>query len=813
MPKDDFITRYTPSLMSHSLLETLTVGRKPILEDLVNSLRTSLLSEDKHHVLVCGARGMGKTHMVSLACHRLVHDERLQGQMAVAWLKEEEWGITSYLDFLRVLLRVLHENSSRNGTELLAASEDLVRLPIDEAEHRAEALLQNTLAFQQLLLLFENFAEVLENMTCDEQSKLRKFFDNSYYLTVLATSQDEFHTPYLPEFSFHGFFEVLHLGTLSLEDSVALLERIAKHKDDLTLARQLSTPMGKTRVKVLYHLAAGTPRVLVIFAQYLSSKNLNSLIEPLTQTLDDLIPYYQARMAQLSPQQRKIVAYLCQRRRAAPVMEIAEQNSITHQTASGQLKKLRELGYVYSMADGRESYYELLDPLMRITLELKQLHGESLRRLVDCLRIWYAREEPSVCLPTLWPATRADRFRNNRQLKFAFDNSPEDPPGFSETPIEFFPEELAPFEKERSLNPFMLGRYEDVLEDIATALVSAPTKERLWVRLGVTLEELGHQEDALKAFDTAVDLEPTLFDGWLARGSLLISLGRNQEAITSFQRAIDLSPTNPAARKGLGFALTAVEQFEEAVLHFKEALELGSGDYVTHIGLAIALEELGLYDEALEAYKEAVHLDKEDSSALCGYATLLAFFGQYDPEYVPLASVLGLLESASPDRQLRYVAAQMQGGRWEAGLQQLDTYVMLLAQNSDQDTDVYLLFVRDLLVWTRDETTWRKHIAAWIASFKKYNILLLLAHGLIGSIHKLKLRRVTVEVAQLWLKTWMQLAGEYPEMALPLRLLKTAVAYKENPSKRTLAGLPIEERDILEPLLGLPAEVRRTERG
>ena len=37
------------------------------------------------------------------------------------------------------------------------------------------------------------------------------------------------------------------------------------------------------------------------------------------QTLDELTPYYQARMQWLSPQQRKIIELLCDRRYAVPV--------------------------------------------------------------------------------------------------------------------------------------------------------------------------------------------------------------------------------------------------------------------------------------------------------------------------------------------------------------------------------------------------------------------------------------------------------------------------------------------------------------
>ena len=111
------------------------------------------------------------------------------------------------------------------------------------------------------------------------------------------------------------------------------------------------------------------------------------------QTLDELTPYYQARMQWLSPQQRKIIELLCDRRNAVSVKEIARRCFISHQTASSQLKDLLIKGYVGKNVEGRESFYELQEPLMRICLEVKKQRGEPIKLFVDFLRIWYTNRE------------------------------------------------------------------------------------------------------------------------------------------------------------------------------------------------------------------------------------------------------------------------------------------------------------------------------------------------------------------------------------------------------------------------------------
>ncbi|MGB8691786.1 MAG: hypothetical protein WCD53_31290 [Microcoleus sp.] len=45
----------------------------------------------------------------------------------------------------------------------------------------------------------------------------------------------------------------------------------------------------------------------MIFAEFLTRDSLDKLVKSFLRTLDELTPYYQARMAWLSPQQRKIL--------------------------------------------------------------------------------------------------------------------------------------------------------------------------------------------------------------------------------------------------------------------------------------------------------------------------------------------------------------------------------------------------------------------------------------------------------------------------------------------------------------------------
>ena len=50
---------------------------------------------------------------------------------------------------------------------------------------------------------------------------------------------------------------------------------------------------------------------------------------------------------------------------------------------------------------------------------------------------------------------------------------------------------------------------------------------------------------------------------------------------------------------------------------------------------------------------------------------------------------------------------------------------------------------------------------------------------------------------------WRELAGDRKEFQIPLRLLDVAVRYIGTPDIRILLELSVEERKLLEPLLGV----------
>jgi DNA-binding transcriptional ArsR family regulator len=387
-----FLSRFTPSMMAPEVLEAIFVQREQLAERLVDLIRDSALTRSKHHTLLVGPRGIGKTHLVSLVYHRVRQSEVVrEGRLLIAWLREEEWGVMSFLDLLLRIHRALVAEYKDEEHERRV--EALFGMPPDEAERSAAGLLKEFVGGRTLLILVENLDDLFGGLDDEGQKRLRSYLQENPFSTILATSQSLFGGVSLQTSPFYGFFRVTHLEELSIDDATRLLTNIAELEGDKELAALIVTSLGRARVRALHRLAGGNHRVYIIFSQFLTREALSELIEALMRTLDELTPYYHERIRWLSQQQRKIVELLSDRGSALSVKEIAARCFMTHQTASGQLKLLREMGYVQTTPVGRESYYELREPLMRLCVEVKKHRDKPIRLVVELLRSWYTTEE------------------------------------------------------------------------------------------------------------------------------------------------------------------------------------------------------------------------------------------------------------------------------------------------------------------------------------------------------------------------------------------------------------------------------------
>jgi len=747
-----FLSRFTPSLMPPEALEAIFVQREREARRTVELVRESVLTANKSHTLFVGPRGIGKTHLVSLIYHRLRAMEDLRDRLLIAWLREEEWGVSSFLDVLQRILRALAEDDPALAPRLAAVQASGTEAA---AEQTAKDLLREIVGPRTLLLLAENLDDLFDGIGDEGQKRFRAFLQDTRLATILATSQGLFGGVSRQGSPFYNFFRVQHLPGLSLDEAVLLLTKIAELEEDTPLADFLHTPAGRARVRAVHHLAGGNPRVYVIFSGFLTRDALDELVAPFLKMLDELTPYYQSKMRSLSPQQRKIVEILSDARGAIPVKEIAARSFLTHQTVSSQLQELREKGYATAHKVGRESFYELQEPLMRLCLEVKKQRGEPIKLFVDFLRLWCTREDLERRLSILPP----DAMLTQWHLKEALRQSEQ-----GDNPLVAAC--LKDYESFASQDD-----YEKALE-VSEKLIAIRGNASDWVVKGQHLAELDRHEEALGAYEQVLTLDPINARAWYFKGFILGRLKRHEEALAAYEQALTLDPNNADVWDSKGLTLGSLERHEEALVAYGQALTLDPNNASIWQSQGQGLYFLGRYQEALESFEHAIQLDDSEAIFRLDRAETLLYLD-----------------------------------RWQEALEALADLLPKFQDKPEELSSFTVPVVRRLLVG--DQVQWAARAETLAALYGQHGGGLVLGQALTATLPDVASPLLSPAARRLWLETWQKAAGDSAEMRLPLRLLDAAIRYFDSgdpPDPRILLELPVEERSILESLLGVNQE-------
>ena len=388
-------SRYSPGNMDYESLEALFVGRGDVMEDVLSRVIKSIQSTDKHYILLVGPRGSGKTHFLALTYHRLmrhVDSANISNSVTVALLNEEEWGVASFLDLLVRILRALSGEAPNLDAEITEIFDRFSKDPAD-AESFAVAQLRQHTRGKTLLLLCENLVDLFAGLGEEGQKRWRATIQEDGNWAIVASTPSLFAGLTRQDNPFYGFFTIRALQKIDLETGLQLLARKAVHEGKTELAGYLRTPRGRARARAIHHLAAGNHRAYVVLFDFLDKESLEDLVVPFMRMIDDLTPYYQGRMRQLAPAQRKIVEFLCLAGKPTTIKDISTPCLMSQQTAAKQIAQLEAAGLVSRMRYGRNTFCELSEPLMRICIEVRDNKTQHFRLFVGLLRHWFTARE------------------------------------------------------------------------------------------------------------------------------------------------------------------------------------------------------------------------------------------------------------------------------------------------------------------------------------------------------------------------------------------------------------------------------------
>lgn len=674
-------SRYSPGNLPGELLERLFVAREPLLRDVLDRIASSLTRGSQYFQLLVGPRGAGKTHLLALLRHRLLTEARFVEQrpkLCLAPLNEEEWGVASYLD---LLVRVLRAIATQERDDSLRASiDDLherhTRAPERSVAH-AEDLLTKHVGKRTLVVLCENLDEILRGIGDEGQKRWRASMQQRKHWNVVATTTalsdalQEHNSP------FYNFFHIRQLDRLDLAAATALMRRKAEVDGKHDLAELLDTSMGRARLRAIHHLAGGNSRVYVILSEFLTKDSLDALWPAFLRTIDDLTPYYQDRIRQLAPAQRKIVECLCQAVHAIRVKDIAGRCLMSQQTAAKQLSELTRLRYVEGRSHGRETFYELTEPLLRICIDVKDNRTRHLRTFVELMRHWFSVGDMEERLKGLEIGLRDQRPVDRMHLEVALEETKRE--GTSPhlmhldeeatlceqrgdhtgaavlreklvaergwiTDYSSLADSLSALDLQdkaestlrngirqhahdihlhKRLAVFLLnhGRCDDALQALQVAPATRRDRDEIDAIKSKALRATGRMKEAI-AIDRAIIKRGASLDVGM-RADAFERLGCISEAISLLNQRLSKHPNDHASRDTLGWLLLREERWDLALQNETNHPTTSPLFDYSEFRRSRALAELGRTEEALDVLRRWVNRDPESARARSHLAVAL----------------------------------------------------------------------------------------------------------------------------------------------------------------------------------------------
>jgi tetratricopeptide (TPR) repeat protein len=821
---NQMISAFTPSLMSPDELETILVQRQDLAQELFEKILLSATTPAKHYALLIGMRGMGKTHLVALIYYRLLaefdRNPTLKDKLVIAWLREEEWGVDSWLDLVSRILRALAVEEPQSKSLLEELRRISIEDSIDRAATNATRLLKEAIGNRTLLLIMENLDDLFKGLGEAGQQQFRSFLQAEQCCTILATTPALFTAVQSRTKPFFGFFNPIYLDRLTVPEAIEMLGKIATLGGQEDLASFLKTPLGRARVRAVHHLAGGNPRVYMLFSQFITRDALDNLVEAFMKMLDDLTPYYQARMKELSNQQRKIVELLVDRRHPVMVKEIAADCFIDAGTAGSQLRELRKLGYVEAEQNGRESFYELREVLMRLCLEVKKQRGQWVEIFVEFLKIWYPLSERKHQLELMRGTSQHIKDEHLERALL----SDEDPCFIgSQRDLQQALKEQQQLLATETLEELFHSKrlteenYQELVELVQTDRYSEAQKllseifsqeDRsveecdswsditffLQLSEGLELLKAGESLESLKLFDAVLAEDKSDVNALIYRGVSLDNLGRYEEAITSYDQAISIDPDEYLAWICRGISLDNLGIHEEAIVSCDQAISIKPNDYQALRSRGVPLRKLGRYEEAISSYDRAISINPDDHQAIHNKGFTYFKWGKY----VESINCYNQAIAIKPDNYNSWHdkgITQFVMGNYEDALNSWQQTFQISQQLTPRPNDSLPNLQPQISTF----------LTQLVTIYQQAQVLPELSTALIATLPQILAPNISDRTADEWLALWQNLLGTEPALEMPLRLMNVAIAYKKQPAqqKRLWLGLAKEERAILNGALGL----------
>lgn len=378
------------------LLQT-TVGRKDMLDDLVEKLKRNAGKRGGQHYLFIGPRGIGKTHFLTLIENAVKTDEVLRQAYTVIRFPEENNRILSFADILLGIIEILGDSTDDREWRTLYTSLS----SIEKDEEIIDTILPKLKHSQKqtgrvLLLLLENLDTMLTDQIKREQDihRFRSFLMDSPCATLIGTSPVYFSGLSNIKSPFHDFFDIQVLEDLSEDEMLKLIRNNLEWEKRDDLLSRFDTLIPK--IRSLHIMTGGNPRLTIMLYELIAHDNLLDVKVQFRKLLDQISPFYQDRLKDLAPQERALLETIAlMRSEPRTPTAIARHLRKPPQQTSSLLKRMTEAGYLAvstNPRDKRSRLYRIKEGFFDLWLAMSEsrTHRKRLAYLSEFFEMYYS---------------------------------------------------------------------------------------------------------------------------------------------------------------------------------------------------------------------------------------------------------------------------------------------------------------------------------------------------------------------------------------------------------------------------------------
>jgi len=631
---------YNPAQMDKEELYATFVAREKLLLELLETIEDNTGKKSIQHIILLGARGIGKTHMLRIMENKVLDSHNLQSKWITVNVPEEQYGVFGLMDFFEYILKIIFHSSQLEKT-----NRDTYHKELEEIEqYKNKESLDKIVSIlkdisqkenKQFLLLIDNIDKILAEKIREEKELeyLRSVLMTENFSMIVGTSTSIFEEIALYDKAFFRFFKTIHLQSLNNKEVEKLLLKRAKFDQ---IDDKIKLNENKNKINAITDLTGGYPRLILMLYEIIEDKPLLDVLKTFNRLLDNLTPYYKHRMDDLAPQQQKIIDTIMLSDGVASPTDVAKMTGWKPNVITSQFKRLKDLN-ILQIKEAHEvkkkkTVYEISDRLFVIWYQMRYLGvlGRRIEYIVTFLKIWYDLGELK---------DKISSYASQYQHHYSMGNFSESY-GYARS-ISIISSAITEVSEKEKIIPEQIKRYIDVgkfedalkeLTDLLTIHAESGNREGIasdYGNIGIVYQIQGDMKKALEHYEKALKIDEEIGNkqGMANQlgnmGNVYRIQGNMEKALKHHEKALEIhekigDKQDMASNLGnMGIVYQIQGNMEKALEHHEKALEIhekignkqGMASDLGNMGIIYQIR--GDMEKALEHHEKALEIDEK----------------------------------------------------------------------------------------------------------------------------------------------------------------------------------------------------------